>query len=432
MSGLSIVSAASTESLGALLGGAAEGSGRARTPEKSPSSFGAALALAGRMLDTGGEIAAPAPVDLAAVTDTAVLETCAFVRLPVEAVDEAQTSPDVESSTADTGLAVPSADLAVPPAEPTEATPNEVSLDVAVPATPDVAISVLPVLDPLTTADGSTPQIPDAEATPVPVTLATAPLANAPLTTSPTAAPEAPVIRPEAPVPPSAPSASDADALPVALAASASVPAATTAPKDSTARQEQPAAPLAPQASSTTATTPAVTVPPTSTTITGAPDASAAVPRAVAGQIAPVVVSIVQRPVGSHQLTMTVNPDTLGPVTVRAHISAGGDVRVEVLGVTDAGREALRGIVTDLRRDLAAVMPHASLSLGSNTAADAGASDRGAQPGAGGTQGEQPPGERGRTPADARFVAEGTGHGIQRILPITTPAVSGEGLDIFA
>src|SRR5690606_3041534 len=93
-----------------------------------------------------------------------------------------------------------------------------------------------------------------------------------------------------------------------------------------------------------------------------APAPSAPAGRTVAAQVAPAVMSIVQRPSGTHQLTMTVSPESLGPVTVRAHISAAGDVRVELFGATDAGRDALRVIVADLRRDLAAVLPHASLN----------------------------------------------------------------------
>ncbi|PCE13967.1 hypothetical protein AUC47_04785 [Microbacterium sp. SZ1] len=110
---------------------------------------------------------------------------------------------------------------------------------------------------------------------------------------------------------------------------------------------------------------------------TEAAAAASPTPRAVAAQVSPVVVSIAQRPSGTHQLTMTVNPDTLGPVTVRAHIGQAGDVRVELIGATDAGRDALRAIVTDLRRDLASAIPHASLSIAQGSASDPGA-DRGA------------------------------------------------------
>lgn len=117
------------------------------------------------------------------------------------------------------------------------------------------------------------------------------------------------------------------------------------------------------------------------------------IPRAVAAQVSPIVVSIAQRPSGTHQLTMTVNPDTLGSVTVRAHIGQAGDVRVELMGATDAGRDALRAIVSDLRRDLAAAVPHASLSIAQGAASDPGA-DRGAPSFGGGEAGGGAPSRR--------------------------------------
>lgn len=163
------------------------------------------------------------------------------------------------------------------------------------------------------------------------------------------------------------------------------------------------------------------------------PDAATTANRAVAAQVAPVVVSIAQRPMGTHQLTMTVNPDSLGPVTVRAHITASGEVQVELSGATDAGRDVLRTMLVELRRDLAAVMPHATLSVNHGTSADASASgDRGQQ-----AAGDAPTGQgagdrdanRGR-PDHRRGVEQAPDlpHPIQ-----TTPsATSGAGLDIFA
>ena len=176
-------------------------------------------------------------------------------------------------------------------------------------------------------------------------------------------------------------------------------------------------------------------VAPSVATVTPAPslDATTTANRAVVAQVAPVVVSIAQRPMGTHQLTMTVNPDSLGPVTVRAHITASGDVQVELSGATDAGRDALRTMLVELRRDLAAVMPHATLSVNHGTSADASASgDRGHQA-AGDAQTGQGAGDRdanrGR-PDHRRGVEQAPDlpHTIQ-----TTPsAASGAGLDIFA
>lgn len=183
------------------------------------------------------------------------------------------------------------------------------------------------------------------------------------------------------------------------------------------------------------ATAPVAPVVPAVATVTPAPspDAATTANRAVAAQVAPVVVSIAQRPMGTHQLTMTVNPDSLGPVTVRAHITASGEVRVELSGATDAGRDALRTILVDLRRDLAAVMPHATLSVNHGMSADASASgDRGQQ-----AAGDAPAGQgagdrdanRGR-PDHRRGVEQAPE--LPRTIQTTPSAISGAGLDIFA
>lgn len=169
---------------------------------------------------------------------------------------------------------------------------------------------------------------------------------------------------------------------------------------------------------------------PTATPVSS-PDAATTANRAVAAQVAPVVVSIAQRPMGTHQLTMTVNPDSLGPVTVRAHISASGDVQVELSGATDAGRDALRTMLVELRRDLAAVMPHASLSVTHGSSADA-SGDRGQQ-----AAGDAPTGQgagdreanRGR-PDHPRGIEQA--RDLPRTIQTTPSATSGAGLDIFA
>ncbi|WP_455905020.1 hypothetical protein [Microbacterium sp.] len=183
-------------------------------------------------------------------------------------------------------------------------------------------------------------------------------------------------------------------------------------------------------APATASTVPVAALLPTATPVSS-PDAATTANRAVAAQVAPVVVSIAQRPMGTHQLTMTVNPDSLGPVTVRAHISASGDVQVELSGATDAGRDALRTMLVELRRDLAAVMPHASLSVTHGSSADA-SSDRGQQ-----AAGDAPTGQgagdreanRGR-PDHPRGIEQA--RDLPRTIQTTPSATSGAGLDIFA
>lgn len=128
--------------------------------------------------------------------------------------------------------------------------------------------------------------------------------------------------------------------------------------------------------------------------------ASAARP-ALLPQLASPVVALAQAADGDHSLTLTVSPENLGPVTVRAHIGAGG-IHIELLAPGDLGRDALRAILADLRRDLAAAAPQATLTLSNSdspesSAAQQNASSSGQAPGGG-------PGA-GRPPADSRPAA---------------------------
>ncbi|GAA3863573.1 hypothetical protein GCM10022381_04440 [Leifsonia kafniensis] len=74
---------------------------------------------------------------------------------------------------------------------------------------------------------------------------------------------------------------------------------------------------------------------------------------------------------GEHTLTITVTPDNLGPVTVRAHV-AGEHVRIELFAPNGEGRDALKQILTDLRRDLASQGLGAQLDLSSKSQPDSG------------------------------------------------------------
>ena len=79
-------------------------------------------------------------------------------------------------------------------------------------------------------------------------------------------------------------------------------------------------------------------------------------------QVTAPVIALARSTAGEHSVTLTVSPENLGPVTVRAHISGGG-IRLELHAPSDAGRDALRATLTDLRRDLAAAAPGAHLSV---------------------------------------------------------------------
>ena len=104
----------------------------------------------------------------------------------------------------------------------------------------------------------------------------------------------------------------------------------------------------------------------------------AAVPAPLATQVAGPIFSLAAAGKGEHVMTINVTPDNLGPVTVRAHVSAEG-VRVEMFALSDQARDALRGIMTDLRRDLQSSGLNASLDLSARDAPDPG--DRGTERG---------------------------------------------------
>lgn len=65
---------------------------------------------------------------------------------------------------------------------------------------------------------------------------------------------------------------------------------------------------------------------------------------------------------GTKVMTVQLSPDALGPVTVRAHLGSDG-VRIELLAATDAGRDGLKLILSDLKRDLAAQGVSSSLQM---------------------------------------------------------------------
>ncbi|MSR99992.1 flagellar hook-length control protein FliK [Arthrobacter sp. BL-252-APC-1A] len=96
-------------------------------------------------------------------------------------------------------------------------------------------------------------------------------------------------------------------------------------------------------------------------------------------QVAQPLFSLSSAAAGEHVMTLSVTPENLGPVTVRAHVSADG-IRVELFAPNDAGREALRTILTDLRRDLSGSGMNASLSLSAQDQPGTEAEGRGEAP----------------------------------------------------
>ncbi|TFD72231.1 flagellar hook-length control protein FliK [Cryobacterium sp. Hb1] len=110
---------------------------------------------------------------------------------------------------------------------------------------------------------------------------------------------------------------------------------------------------------------PAVVSTPT-TAVVAAPASVNAMP--LTAQIMKPLFSLATAAPGEHVLTISVSPDNLGPVTVRAHVTGEG-IRVELFAPTDLARDALRVILPDLRRDLAGSGLSAQLNLSSDSQA---------------------------------------------------------------
>lgn len=94
--------------------------------------------------------------------------------------------------------------------------------------------------------------------------------------------------------------------------------------------------------------------------------AAAAAPQAatppLTEQLARPIFQLATGQAGQRVMTVQVAPQSLGPVTVSARLGADG-LRIELAAATDAGRDGLRLILTELRRDLAGQGVQSSLSL---------------------------------------------------------------------
>lgn len=212
------------------------------------------------------------------------------------------------------------------------------------------------------------------------------------------------------------------------LAATALSELAPASPSDGSAPLAAFAPPTAvPTAPAVTAAAPAAPAAP----------AAAAAPAPLAQQVTAPVVSLVRSGDGEHTLTLRVSPEDLGPVTVKAHIS-GGSITVELASGTAAGRDALRALLTDLRRDLAVLVPHSSIAV---TAADgrADAGSMGTGTGAAGGQtmaGQTGSGQTGSGQSGSDRAAPRDSAPAAETVPAPAPpasvAVPVSGIDLYA
>ncbi|MEO3932107.1 flagellar hook-length control protein FliK [Micrococcaceae bacterium Sec7.4] len=117
---------------------------------------------------------------------------------------------------------------------------------------------------------------------------------------------------------------------------------------------------------------------PTATAGAPAPQAAAQAPSqpgaTLQPQLAKPLFTLAGAPHGQHIMTLKVSPEDLGPMTVRAHIDAAG-VRIELFAPGDAGREAIRGILPELRKELADAGFGASLDVSEHNGPGSSARD---------------------------------------------------------
>jgi flagellar hook-length control protein FliK len=213
-------------------------------------------------------------------------------------------------------------------------------------------------------------------------------------------------------------------------------PPASNRPVPEQVRQ-QPLDPAQPQASlpgqgQVAASAPIQLAPAVQTAQPTAPFSSpSAAPGFASGSLAPQLAgplfSLAAAGPGQHVVTLKVTPEDLGPVTVRAHIDGAG-VRIELFAPGDAGRDALRTILPELRRSLTE-----SGLTGSGLGASLDLSDHEAPPGwdANGHSGH--PGTRGPAPPQPTAPAPAvTAAAVPARAAVVLPVDGAGSLDILA
>ncbi|MDM8083386.1 flagellar hook-length control protein FliK [Cellulomonas cellasea] len=298
---------------------------------------------------------------------------------------DASGEPAVEgtlpSATADTGAEAPAVLLAAPLVAPVA---TQSLTAVGAPVDQSAALAATATTAPAATdatADAA-PAVVRAEPSPVPATAPSAlsatalpgegdatPVPQSALTAQPAVAGLASVAAVTDPAVQAVPRAAAQAPVAVSAATAGAQPVAGAAPVE--AATPAPASAVAPPAADPLP----VAVPvvaestPLSATRAVAPVAPAP-PPPVAAQLAPQLASVRSLGEGQHVMSLAIDPEHLGPVRVVAHISPDA-IRIELIGATDASREALRSSISELRRDLAASGLQAELELGQRQAGSA-------------------------------------------------------------
>lgn len=105
--------------------------------------------------------------------------------------------------------------------------------------------------------------------------------------------------------------------------------------------------------------------------------------QSLSSQLTAPIITVAGQGQGAHAITVNVVPEQLGPITVQAHMTDQG-LRIELSSPTAAGRDALGGMMTELRRDLAGAGIDANVGLAASSSGTAAE-----QQAAAGQQGQQ-------------------------------------------
>lgn len=281
---------------------------------------GAPAEASGEPLPAETPVAGTAPGDVAATSDVGA-PTAAF-----PAVTTAGPAPVVSDTAAD---ATPSA---MPP------TPTGHGPDAGSATRPAVADPVLP----RTAGAGLVPATPAAPVAQSPVPSTTAGIPNpgrqpAPAVSLPSGFTPVPPAadHPAAPLP--GPHVDARTAAPTPGATLTAAPAGGDPAAAALGSAAQPVVPVATAAAPETSP--------------AAPATPASAPASPAQQIALHVTPLRRAPDGVHRMTVHLHPAELGPVSLVAEVRDNG-IHLQLAGATETGREALRGALTELRREL--------------------------------------------------------------------------------
>lgn len=323
------------------------------------------LSSDGSVLETVGSDETNADTAPRNVTASSALAPPILIPIPVPASPAVEVAMAVDltpaATAATTAVGAPTLPLTTTPSLPLTATPARASASAPSPTAAASSGGNAPLAEqfsepvPLAGAPASVPADTSALREAVPAEVAPT-LEPAPPRAPSTALPHSPAVQmPGTPITGTVP-------LTVAGASVRSIaPLSDLPPTDNTAAPAVTAATVPAGVAAQPVVVPAPAAP------QAAPAGPQAPPAPLATQLASPLFTLAGARAGEHLMTIQVNPDNLGPVTVRAVIGV-DDIRIELFAPTDAGREAVRLILTDLRRDLAGGGLAASLDLSGKNA----------------------------------------------------------------